>query len=88
MYTDVTSNGFIVDDTGPLFTRNITHVRIGSIIPQTSVLKSVLKVSWEVEDTDSAIDHQFLSISSHIGGDFNLSSLQVIVLNFIMFETS
>lgn len=77
MFSEAMSNGFIVDVSGPVFGKNVTHHRIGSAVVNTSVLQSVLRVEWEVADNESFIDEQYLSIVSHIGGDFNASSIKV-----------
>ena len=77
MFSEAISNGFFVDTTPPKFAQELTHVKIGSAVTGTSVVRSVLKVEWQVEDKESFIDQQYLSISAHIGGEFNLSSVRV-----------
>jgi hypothetical protein len=77
MYVEATSNGFIVDDTPPIFTTNLTMSPIGTIKTGTSVSRTTLRVYWEVKDDQSFIETQYLSIASHMGGDFNLSSTKV-----------
>ncbi|XP_060604506.1 uncharacterized protein LOC132757271 [Ruditapes philippinarum] len=77
MYVEATSNGFIVDDTPPIFTTNLTMSPIGTIKTGTSVSRTTLRVYWDVKDEESFIESQHLSISSHMGGDFNLSSTKV-----------
>ena len=72
-YSESSSNGFVVDDTPPSFKMPITHVRIGSVFPFTSVLRSTLKVKWDVEDKESYISQQHLSISANRADDFNIS---------------
>ncbi|XP_053398434.1 uncharacterized protein LOC128556766 [Mercenaria mercenaria] len=76
-FAEVTSNGFIVDDTPPIFFTHLSMSPIGTIKNGTTVLRTTLKVYWNVVDEESFIESQHLSISSHIGGDFNLSSTRV-----------
>lgn len=68
---------------------------IGTKMNGTTVLRTALKVYWELQDKESFIETQHLSISSHIGGDFNLSSTRVCVyiinsneiLNYLTYST-
>ncbi|XP_053398947.1 uncharacterized protein LOC128556937 [Mercenaria mercenaria] len=76
-FVEASSNGFIVDDTAPIFATRLSMSSIGSIKSRTTVLRNTLKVHWDVIDEESFIKSQHLSISSHIGGDFNLSSIAV-----------
>ncbi|XP_060580924.1 uncharacterized protein LOC132737608 [Ruditapes philippinarum] len=76
-FVEASSNGLIIDDTPPVFTANISMSPIGTIKDGTTVLRTTLKVHWNVEDSESFIEKQYLSISSHIGGDFNLSSTRI-----------
>ena len=80
MYVEAASNGFIVDDTSPIFSTNLTMSPIGTIIKGTTVSRTTLRVYWDVKDKESFIESQHLSISSHIGGDFNLSSTKVSII--------
>jgi hypothetical protein len=41
------------------------------------VTRTTLRVYWDVKDKGSFIETQHLSISSHMDGDFNLSSTKV-----------
>ena len=77
MYTEACSNGFIIDNSAPVFIKPLTQSSLGMASEGTSVLRSVLKVEWDVQDSESYIEEQYLSISSHAGGDFNLSSTKV-----------
>ncbi|XP_053400999.1 uncharacterized protein LOC128557566 [Mercenaria mercenaria] len=76
-FVEASSNGFIVDDTPPIFATHLSMSPIGTIKTGTTVLRKALKVHWDVKDDESFIKSQHLSISSHIGGDFNLSSIEV-----------
>ena len=85
MYVEASSNGFIVDDTPPSFTTNLTMSPIGTIIKGTTVSRTTLRVYWDVKDKESFIESQHLSISSHIGGDFNLSSTKVLKIKTVTY---
>jgi hypothetical protein len=50
---------------------------IATIKDGTTILRTTMKVHWGVVDNESFIEKQYLSISSHLGGDFNLSSTRV-----------
>ncbi|XP_063399976.1 uncharacterized protein LOC134684607 [Mytilus trossulus] len=84
LWSEASSNGFKVDDTVPVIT--------GPTFPQnfglnglTQIYRTTMKVEWTAEDTQSHIERQYLSVKSHIGGQFELSSVQVngIVRNYI-----
>ncbi|KAL3841826.1 hypothetical protein ACJMK2_019925 [Sinanodonta woodiana] len=75
LYAETTSNGFIVDNTPPAFTKEAALGPIGSILPNTLMTRTTLMVEWGVSDDESFIDRQYVSIESHVGGDFNLSSI-------------
>ncbi|XP_053400998.1 uncharacterized protein LOC128557563 isoform X2 [Mercenaria mercenaria] len=76
-FTEASSNGFIVDDTPPTFTTKLSMSPIGTIKNRTTVLRTTMKLFWDVEDSESFIESQHLSISSRIGGDFNLTSITI-----------
>ena len=85
LYSDSSSNGFFVDDTAPTFTVPLTHVAVGSLLPLTSVLRSSLKVKWNVVDDESYIRRQYISIVAHRGDDFNTSiEVCILVLNYVI----
>ncbi|KAL3841827.1 hypothetical protein ACJMK2_019926 [Sinanodonta woodiana] len=75
LYAEAASNGFMVDNTPPVFTKEITLGPIGSMLLNTLVTRTTLMVEWGVYDDESFIDRQYVSIESHVGGDFNLSSI-------------
>ena len=77
MYTEATSNGVMVDVTPPIFSKQLSVSPVGTIVPGSIIVRTALKVYWEVTDPDSSIETQHLSMSSHIGGDFNESSFLV-----------
>lgn len=49
----------------------------GSIKDNSVVFRSTLQIHWEVEDKESYIQRQYLSIAAHKGGEFNTSSTEV-----------
>ena len=65
----------------------LTQVAVGSLIPLTSVLRSSLKVKWNVVDDESYIRRQYISIVAHRGDEFNTSiEVCILVLNLCYFE--
>ena len=87
LYSESSSNGFFVDDTAPTFTVPLTQVAVGSLIPLTSVLRSSLKVKWNVVDDESYIRRQYISIVAHRGDEFNTSiEVCIFVLNLCYSE--
>jgi hypothetical protein len=79
-FVEQSSNGFVIDDSPPVFLKNLTMSPVGTIKAGTTVLTTSLKVYWSVNDNVSHIKSQHLSFSSHIGGDFNLPSIKVEVM--------
>jgi hypothetical protein len=82
----------LVDGTPPVFEEELALSHIGSMKDGTSILRSLVRVNWAVNDQESYIESQHLSISSHIGGDYNVSSVKVSLnkkMNkvFILFST-
>ena len=73
MWSESSSNGFTVDESDPVIVRPLTHVPIGSIVQSTSILKTVMKFSWSIEDEESFIERQYMSIIPHTGEDFNMT---------------
>jgi len=60
---------------------------LGNIVEGTSVLRSVLRVKWDVVDRESYVETQYLSILAHIGGDFNSSVVKVSFAHIVHFFT-
>ena len=82
LFGDVTSNGFLVDPTAPDIKKGPTFTRDFGLVENTQFYRSLVKVEWKVEDQESHIERQYLSLRSHLGGDFELSSTQVkLILN-------
>ena len=76
--TEATSNGFYIDETPPSIKVKPQLSRdLGSIKEDSIVFRSTIKVTWEVEDKESFIQRQYLSIASHKGEDFNATSTEV-----------
>ncbi|KAK3581574.1 hypothetical protein CHS0354_031921 [Potamilus streckersoni] len=75
LYAEASSNGFMVDNTPPVFTKEATLGPIGSMLLNTLITRTTLMVEWGVYDDESFIDRQYVSIESHVGGDFNHSSI-------------
>ncbi|XP_077866322.1 uncharacterized protein LOC144354078 [Saccoglossus kowalevskii] len=66
LFTEKTSNGFIVDDTPPEIREEPTiDCQFGSIKPGTQVWSSTLRVVWEFHDPESNIETQLLSVFTH-----------------------
>ncbi|XP_062606252.1 uncharacterized protein LOC134268062, partial [Saccostrea cucullata] len=76
LFADGVSNGFIVDETPPEITSGPKFSRKFGLVENTQFYRSAVKVEWKVEDPESHIERQYLSLKSHIGGEFNLSSTQ------------
>jgi hypothetical protein len=50
---------------------------LASVNEGTSILRSAIRFKWKVEDKQSFIQKQFISVSTHNGGEFNHSSVMV-----------
>ena len=81
LWAESSSNGFIVDDTPPVISTPLTFAEDFGIIGATQIYRTSMKVRWAVADPESFIKRQYLSISSHIGGEFDLASQNVKILN-------
>ncbi|XP_069132408.1 uncharacterized protein [Argopecten irradians] len=78
LYTESSSNGFMIDDTAPTFeSRPILSSEAGSMVTNILIFRTSMKVAWKVSDPESFIERQYISIESHVGGDFNISSRQL-----------
>ena len=77
MYTDSTSNGFVVDISAPVISKGPQFALPYSRVPDTQFYRTLMKVEWTVTDAESHIERQYLSIKSHIGGEFDLASTKV-----------
>ena len=76
--TEATSNGFYIDTTPPLIKIKPYLSRdLGSMRDNSVVFRNTIRIRWEVEDEESFIQRQYLSIASHKGGEFNATSTEV-----------
>lgn len=77
MFSDASSNGFIIDDSPPVVSRGPVFSKDIGIDGKTQFYRTLMKVEWDVSDKDSFIEKQYISLRAHIGGDFDLPSAQV-----------
>ncbi|KAK3099491.1 hypothetical protein FSP39_005250, partial [Pinctada imbricata] len=86
LYSVASSNGFIVDITAPVISYGPVFDPSYGIYNNYLIYRSALKVLWSVKDDESYIERQYLSIKSHIGGEFQLTSTSVngIARDFIL----
>lgn len=77
LFRDSTSNGFIIDDTPPVLSRGPVFSKDIGIDGKTQFYRTFIKVEWEVGDEESHIEKQYVSLRSHLGGDFDLPSAEV-----------
>ncbi|WAR04893.1 hypothetical protein MAR_020262 [Mya arenaria] len=78
-FSEVSSNGFVVDTSPPTIVKELALSPFGrsNSYDRTTLLRSSLTVYWDTSDSDSGISAQYLSVSSHMGGDFNLSTVKI-----------
>lgn len=74
---DGISSGFLVDTTPPEISSSPKHLEYFGLVENTQFDRSSVKVEWKVADPESYIERQYLSLKSHLGGDFALSSTLV-----------
>ncbi|XP_061181031.1 uncharacterized protein LOC133189645 [Saccostrea echinata] len=86
LFTDSTSNGFLVDTTAPVISMGPRFASDFSLVSDTQFYRTLMKVEWSVNDPESHIERQYLSVKSHIGGEFDLASTKVngIARDFIL----
>lgn len=77
MFSDVSSNGFIIDDSPPVISWGPAFSKDIGTDGKAQFYRTIMKVEWDVSDKDSFIEKQYVSLRSHIGGDFDLPSAQV-----------
>ncbi|KAK3101031.1 hypothetical protein FSP39_000383, partial [Pinctada imbricata] len=77
LYTDATSDGFLIDTSTPAITSGPTFSSLFSATGDAQFFRNTIKVEWTVRDDQSYIERQYLSIKSHRGGEFNLASTSV-----------
>ncbi|KAK3100189.1 hypothetical protein FSP39_015958 [Pinctada imbricata] len=86
LYSQASSNGFVVDVTAPIISHGPEFDPSFGIYNNYLIYRSALKVTWSVSDDESYIERQYISIKSHIGGEFQISSTSVsgIARDFIL----
>ncbi|WAR05722.1 hypothetical protein MAR_021091 [Mya arenaria] len=79
LFSEMSSNGFVVDTSPPTIVKELALSPFGrsNSYDRTTLLRSSLKVYWDTSDSDSGISAQYLSVSSHMGGDFNISTVKI-----------
>ena len=77
LWSESSSSGFIVDTTAPVVSTVPTFSVDFGIKGLTQIYRTSMKVQWTVDDPESYIKRQYLSINSHKGGEFPLSSQSV-----------
>ncbi|XP_067663255.1 uncharacterized protein [Haliotis asinina] len=76
-YSEATSNGLLVDDSVPIVVTPPTVRSLMSLVPNTTISRTVLSLHWEFQDAESSIERQYLSISSHQLAEIDRSNLEV-----------
>ena len=78
LFSESTSNGFLIDSSSPVvLQRPFLSSDLGSVVDGSLVLRSTMKIRWDVEDRQSFIQRQYISLSTHNGGKFNSTSTKV-----------
>ncbi|ESO88609.1 hypothetical protein LOTGIDRAFT_165393 [Lottia gigantea] len=78
LIVESTSDGFIIDTTPPTVTKHLTlSSTFASILPSTIICRTGFKVEWKFTDVESDIEHQYISFSPHLLGDFNSSTTEI-----------
>ncbi|XP_052095905.1 uncharacterized protein LOC127731087 [Mytilus californianus] len=78
LFSESTSNGFKIDLSAPvIIARPFLSHDLGSAIDGSDQVRSTMRIKWNVEDEQSFIERQYLSIATHIGGEFNMTSTQL-----------
>ncbi|XP_070572151.1 uncharacterized protein [Ptychodera flava] len=77
LFTEAASNGIIVDNSPPAIVKPARlDTTEGSIMPNTQIWRSTLRVSWAFSDPDSQIEHHRLSISTHHQSDMSVQPVK------------
>lgn len=84
LYTDGVSNGFFIDSTPPEIEEGPKFTRDFGLVANTQFCRTSVKVGWKVADPESHIERQYLSLKSHLGSDFALSSTQVNIYPYVI----
>lgn len=82
LYVETSSSGFRVDETGPVIVLGPSFP--GDFVTYDAgtdqyyqVHRTTLRVEWQVTDSESHIERQYLTIKSHVGGEFSSTPTQV-----------
>ncbi|KAL5006990.1 hypothetical protein ScPMuIL_015796 [Solemya velum] len=78
LYSEATSNGFIVDASAPIIT-SIPQLSsgVGSLVSNSLIYRTSMKIEWDVQDKESYIQRQYISMATHQGGNFSTESTEV-----------
>ncbi|KAL8561571.1 hypothetical protein ACOMHN_024807 [Nucella lapillus] len=75
---EVTSNGFQVDTSAPVTSSGVElSPGVGTVDGVDIVSRDMIGVRWAIEDADSHIVSQYLSVYSHIYGEFQSAPVQI-----------
>ncbi|XP_046543946.1 uncharacterized protein LOC124254113 [Haliotis rubra] len=78
LYTESTSNGLVVDDSAPTVVISPTlSPSIASAVTRSSISRTTLSALWKFEDSQSSVERQYLSLSSHQLGEFKRSTIEI-----------
>ncbi|VDH98686.1 Hypothetical predicted protein, partial [Mytilus galloprovincialis] len=78
LYSESTSNGFLIDDSPPIFNgKPELFQQLGSRRQNSIIFRSCMKITWEVSDEESFIERQYISMTSHRGGEINSTSIKL-----------
>ena len=72
------SNGFMIDNTVPYFTKQPTfNLTIGSIVPGTQIYKTYLRIWWESDDTISHVISHRVTVHAHVSNVSAIASQNI-----------
>ncbi|KAK6173123.1 hypothetical protein SNE40_016641 [Patella caerulea] len=77
LYSEATSNGFMIDTTLPVVTKKVVLSSYSSILSSTVISKSSIEIEWKFTDDESDIERQYISLSPHLLGDFNATAIEI-----------
>ncbi|XP_077997650.1 uncharacterized protein LOC144450798 isoform X2 [Glandiceps talaboti] len=78
LYVEQTSNGFIVDNTEPVISSQpAVDATLGSLVDNTQVWRTLLKVKWRFDDSQSHVIHQKISIFTHHQAELDIEPVKL-----------
>ncbi|XP_066263995.1 uncharacterized protein [Branchiostoma lanceolatum] len=78
LWAERSSDGFIIDATAPTVTTQTgIDLSWGSLKADSQVIRTLLRVAWELADPDSGIDYHLLSVSTHQESRHDLPTVKV-----------